>query len=122
MNLVSAPPRLRLLGQFRLELETGTVELGRNGQRLLAYLGLRGHVSRTVLAGTLWPEVTEGHARGSLRTTLWKLPPGEPPLIGCRGTPFRSPPLSGSMSTPSCGRPCVSYRAMARRPGRRWIS
>lgn len=85
MNLVSAPPRLRLLGQFRLELDTGTVELGRNGRRLLAYLGLRGWASRTVLAGTLWPEVTEGHARGSLRTTLWKLPPGEPPLIGCRG-------------------------------------
>ncbi|MFF5158363.1 BTAD domain-containing putative transcriptional regulator [Streptomyces sp. NPDC000348] len=84
MNSVS-PPQLRLLGQFRLELGTGTVELCRNGQRLLAFLGLRGRVSRTVLAGALWPEVTEEHARGSLRTTLWKLPHGEPPLIGCRG-------------------------------------
>ena len=80
-----SPPQLRLLGQFRLELGTGTVELCRNGQRLLAFLGLRGRVSRTVLAGTLWPEVTEEHARGSLRTTLWKLPRGEPPLIGCCG-------------------------------------
>ncbi|WP_324609622.1 AfsR/SARP family transcriptional regulator [Streptomyces sp. WM6386] len=92
MHVVSAPPRLRLLGQFRLELDTGSVELGRNGQRLLAYLGLRGRVSRTVLAGTLWPEVTEGHARGSLRTTLWKLPPGEPPLIGCRGDALQVTP------------------------------
>ncbi|WP_405651771.1 BTAD domain-containing putative transcriptional regulator [Streptomyces sp. NBC_00019] len=92
MNVASAPARLRLLGQFRLELDTGTVELGRNGQRLLAYLGLRGRVSRTVLAGTLWPEVTEGHARGSLRTTLWKLPPGEPPLIGCRGDALQVTP------------------------------
>jgi DNA-binding SARP family transcriptional activator len=74
---------LRLLGQFRLELGTETVELCRNEQRLLAYLALRRRVSRTVLAGTLWPEVTEGHARGSLRTTLWKLPRGDPPLIGC---------------------------------------
>lgn len=84
MRLVS-PPQLRLLGQFRLELGTETVELCRNGQRLLAFMGLRGRVSRTVLAGTLWPEVTEEHARGSLRTTLWKLPREEPPLIGCCG-------------------------------------
>ncbi|MEV5150586.1 bacterial transcriptional activator domain-containing protein [Streptomyces werraensis] len=48
-------------------------------------MALRGRVCRTVLAGTLWPEVTEEHARGSLRTTLWKLPRGEPPLIGCCG-------------------------------------
>ncbi|MET9734636.1 BTAD domain-containing putative transcriptional regulator [Streptomyces sp. NPDC006458] len=83
--VVTAPPRLRLLGQFHLELGAETVELSRNGQRVVAYMGLRGQVSRTVLAGTLWPEVTEEHARGSLRTTLWKLPRGEPPLIGCYG-------------------------------------
>ncbi|MGV9456987.1 AfsR/SARP family transcriptional regulator [Streptomyces sp. NPDC003635] len=82
---MSAPPRLRLLGQFRLDLGAEPVELCRNGQRLLAFLALRGRVCRTVLAGTLWPEVTEGHARGSLRTTLWKLPRGEPPLIRCCG-------------------------------------
>ncbi|WP_225877408.1 AfsR/SARP family transcriptional regulator [Streptomyces resistomycificus] len=82
---MSAPPLLRLLGQFRLELGTETVELCRNGQRLLAFMGLRGRVSRTVLAGTLWPEVTEDRARGSLRTTLWKLPRDDPPLIGCCG-------------------------------------
>ncbi|MGW3680841.1 AfsR/SARP family transcriptional regulator [Streptomyces prasinus] len=80
-----SPPQLRLLGRFRLELGAEPVELCRNGQRLLAFMGLRGQVSRTVLAGTLWPEVTEEHARGSLRTTLWKLPRGEPPLIGCCG-------------------------------------
>ncbi|WP_329331669.1 AfsR/SARP family transcriptional regulator [Streptomyces sp. NBC_00663] len=82
---MSASPRLRLLGQFRLELGSESVELCRNAQRLLAFMGLRGRVSRSVLAGTLWPEVTEGHARGSLRTTLWKLPRDEPPLIGCHG-------------------------------------
>jgi DNA-binding SARP family transcriptional activator len=74
-----------LLGQFRLELGAEPVELRRNGQRVLAFVALRGRVSRTVLAGTLWPEVTEGHARGSLRTTLWKLPRDEPPLVGCCG-------------------------------------
>jgi len=83
--VVSDHPRLWLLGQFRLELPTGTVELCRNGQRVLAFLALRRRVCRTVVAGTLWPEVTEEHARGSLRTTLWKLPREEPPLIGSRG-------------------------------------
>jgi DNA-binding SARP family transcriptional activator len=83
--LVSSPPRLRLLGQFRLELGSEPVELCRNGQRLLAFVGLRGRVARTVLAGTLWPDVSEEHARGSLRTTLWKLPRADPPLIRCGG-------------------------------------
>ncbi|WP_225651932.1 AfsR/SARP family transcriptional regulator [Streptomyces pseudogriseolus] len=82
---MSSPAQLWLLGQFRLELVTGPVELCRNCQRLLAFMALRERVCRTVLAGTLWPEVTEEHARGSLRTALWKLPRGEPPLIDCCG-------------------------------------
>ncbi|GGV07151.1 hypothetical protein GCM10010260_51030 [Streptomyces filipinensis] len=82
---VSPSARLRLLGQFRLEFGTESVELCRNGQRLLAFLSLRERAPRTVLAGTLWPEVTEEHARGSLRTTLWKLPRGDTPLVRCCG-------------------------------------
>ncbi|MFI2200057.1 BTAD domain-containing putative transcriptional regulator [Streptomyces sp. NPDC020192] len=80
-----SPPQLRLLGQFRLECDAQPVELCRSGQRLLAFVALRRRVSRTVLAGTLWPEVTEDHARGSLRTALWKLPRGDQPLIRCSG-------------------------------------
>ncbi|MBT2412450.1 SARP family transcriptional regulator [Streptomyces sp. ISL-12] len=79
------PSQLRLLGQFRLESAAGPVELCGNAQRLLAFVGLRGRVSRSVLAGTLWPDVTEEHARGSLRTTLWKLPHGDRPLVRCGG-------------------------------------
>ncbi|MFF8477236.1 BTAD domain-containing putative transcriptional regulator [Streptomyces sp. NPDC015414] len=82
---VVSPPELRLLGHFRLECTAGPVELCRNGQRLLAFVALRRRVSRSVLAGTLWPEVTEEHARGSLRTTLWKLPRCDQPLIRCSG-------------------------------------
>lgn len=85
IKLAFPPPRLWLLGQFRLEFGAEPVELCRNAQRLLAFVGLRGRVSRTVLAGILWPEVTEEHARGSLRTTLWKLPRGDRPLIQCCG-------------------------------------
>ncbi|GAA3173051.1 hypothetical protein GCM10010451_22350 [Streptomyces virens] len=86
------PPRLRLLGQFRLELRNEPVELSHNSQRLLAFMGLRGRVSRSVLAGTLWPDVTEEHARGSLRTTLWKVPRDDPPLILCSGDSLQITP------------------------------
>lgn len=82
---VVSSPELRLLGHFRLECNAEPVELCRNGQRLLAFVALRRRVCRTVLAGTLWPEVTEAHARGSLRTTLWKFPRGDQPLIRCSG-------------------------------------
>ncbi|WP_329447112.1 AfsR/SARP family transcriptional regulator [Streptomyces canus] len=87
---VTSPPRLRLLGQFRLEYDAKPVELSGNGQRLLAFVGLHRRVSRTVLAGTLWPEVTEDHARGSLRTTLWKLPRCDQALIRCSGDSLSS--------------------------------
>ncbi|MFI9565883.1 AfsR/SARP family transcriptional regulator [Streptomyces rishiriensis] len=89
---MASPPRLRLLGGFRLELAGETVEPCRNGQRLLAFMGLRRRATRTVLAGTLWPEVTEEHARGSLRTALWKLPRAKPPLIACRGDSLQIAP------------------------------
>ncbi|MCB8900978.1 MULTISPECIES: SARP family transcriptional regulator [unclassified Streptomyces] len=79
------PPQLRLLGPFRLESAAGPVDLCDNTQRLLAFVGLRRRVSRSVLAGTLWPDVTEEHARGSLRTTSWKLPHGDRPLVRCGG-------------------------------------
>ncbi|MGW1987568.1 hypothetical protein ACWCPJ_34775 [Streptomyces collinus] len=53
---------MRLLGHFRLECGAEPVELCRNGQVLLAFVALRRRVSRRVLAGTLWPEVTEEQA------------------------------------------------------------
>ena len=52
-------------------------------------------MSRPVLVGTLWPEATEEHAGGSLRTTLWKLPRGEPPLVGCYGDALLCPSAAG---------------------------
>lgn len=67
-----AAPRLQLLGRFRLD-HGGPVEVSASARRLLAYLGLYRHATRTVLAGTLWPEVPEERAHGCLRTTLWRL-------------------------------------------------
>ncbi|MFF4010655.1 BTAD domain-containing putative transcriptional regulator [Streptomyces sp. NPDC001717] len=79
----SAFPHLRLLGQFRLAYGADAVDLCPNAQRLLALVGLRSCVSRTVLAGTLWPNATEAHARGSLRSALCKLPRGERAPVTC---------------------------------------
>lgn len=76
-------PHLRLLGQFRLAYGAEPVNLCPNAQRLLALVGLRSCVSRTVLAGTLWPDATEAHARGSLRSALCKLPRGDRALVTC---------------------------------------
>ncbi|MET9959377.1 BTAD domain-containing putative transcriptional regulator [Streptomyces sp. NPDC006326] len=76
-------PHLRLLGQFRLTYGAEAVNLSGNAQRLLALVGLRSCVSRTVLAGTLWPEATEARARGSLRSALCKLPHGDRRLVIC---------------------------------------
>lgn len=82
-SLSSVGARLRLLGQFRLEYDAAPVELCGNAQRLLAFVGLHGRVSRSALAGALWPDVPEERARGSLRTALWKLPRGDRPLLCC---------------------------------------
>ncbi|WP_052310230.1 AfsR/SARP family transcriptional regulator [Streptomyces viridochromogenes] len=76
MNPSPPPPQhtsLQLLGQFRLELHGEPVPLCGDAQRLLAFVGLRRRVRRSVVAQTLWPDATGTHARGSLRTALWRL-------------------------------------------------
>ncbi len=40
---------------------------------LLAFLALEGEQTRSVLAGLLWPDVTEHAARNNLRQTLYRL-------------------------------------------------
>jgi DNA-binding SARP family transcriptional activator len=77
---------MRLLGTFQLECSvTGTIRVPPNGQRILAYLGLQRVATRTVLAGTLWPDVSEEHALGSLRTALWRLHRDRAPVVESRG-------------------------------------
>lgn len=82
---VPAPARLRLFGAFRLEGTEGRIAVPANEQRLLAYLGLHQRAPRSVVAGTLWPDVTEEHAQGSLRTTLWRLRRVRYPAVGSDG-------------------------------------
>jgi DNA-binding SARP family transcriptional activator len=50
------------------------LNLPHGSQRLLAFLALRDRtITRTAVAGTLWPEATEEHAYASLRSALSRL-------------------------------------------------
>jgi DNA-binding SARP family transcriptional activator len=64
--------RLRLLGEFDLVLRGRSLELPRTAQRVVAFLALSDHpLSRGHVADTLWPEASEAHAMGSLRSALF---------------------------------------------------
>lgn len=73
---------LDLLGSFRLRRDGDTVRLARSGQRLVSFLALRDHfLQRQHVAGSLWNDVTDHQAGGSLRSTLWRLGDLAPALI-----------------------------------------
>jgi DNA-binding SARP family transcriptional activator len=67
--------RLTLLGGFALRIGTETLALPVSAQRVLAFVALHGSacLSRSLMAGSLWPDATEQHATGNLRTALWRL-------------------------------------------------
>jgi DNA-binding SARP family transcriptional activator len=65
--------RLQLLEGFALENSHGSIELPVGLRRLLAFLALKGPAHRCVVAGNLWPEVTDAQALASLRTGLWRM-------------------------------------------------
>lgn len=65
---------MSLLGAFELTADAIPLALQGSSQRLVAFLGVRDRtVPRSVVAGTLWPEAPEAHARASLRTLLSRL-------------------------------------------------
>lgn len=66
--------RVLLVGGFQLVEGEAQVALAEGSQRLLALLALRGRpVKRLLVAGTLWPDVTERRAYASLRSALTRL-------------------------------------------------
>jgi DNA-binding SARP family transcriptional activator len=84
-------PRVCLLDGFTLHLAGAgpgsTRDLPRAVQRLIAHLSLSGRSARTAIAGQLWPDVSEEHAHGSLRSSLWRVHKVAPKLITvCGGT------------------------------------
>jgi DNA-binding SARP family transcriptional activator len=89
---VDAAPaaRVTLLDGFTLRLggrvpQADVDDVPRGIQRLIAHLSLAGKPARTSVAGSLWPDVTEQHAQGSLRSTLWRLHQIAPGLVACSG-------------------------------------
>lgn len=67
--------RLTLLGGFALNLGPETIPISTSAQRVFAFVALHrsAHLSRSFVAGSIWPDATEGHAIGNLRTALWRL-------------------------------------------------
>jgi DNA-binding SARP family transcriptional activator/DNA-binding HxlR family transcriptional regulator len=74
---VSQPPQIEvfILGTFSVRIEgeiVGPLSVGT--QKILAYLALHDRaVTRLSMAGTMWPDVSEQHAGGSLRSALSRL-------------------------------------------------
>ncbi len=84
------------------------------------FLGLRGPTHRSVIAGTLWPEVPEQQSLGSLRTGIWRINRLVPGLLETRRLcgdhdqrSLRRQPRPGGVRHPTAERP------PGRRPGDR---
>jgi DNA-binding SARP family transcriptional activator/DNA-binding HxlR family transcriptional regulator len=71
----AAHVEISLMGAFAIRIEgevAGALSAGT--QRILAYLAIHERsVTRLAMAGTMWPDVTEQHAGGSLRSALSRL-------------------------------------------------
>ncbi|HEY7043084.1 MAG TPA: BTAD domain-containing putative transcriptional regulator [Nocardioidaceae bacterium] len=68
-----ADPRLSLLGTWQLTVGGRAQHLPLGAQKLIAFLSLRGRSDRAHLVGALWPDASEEHAHGSLRSLLWRM-------------------------------------------------
>ena len=85
---------LSLLGAFYLTYSGTHVPVAVSAQRVLAFLALqRRWISRTYVAGILWPDTTQRQAAASLRSALWRLRRTDLPLV--RTTPSRIAMASG---------------------------
>jgi DNA-binding SARP family transcriptional activator len=83
--------RVTLLDGFELDLPgcgrgSAADDLPRAVQRLVAHVCLSPRPNRTATAGHLWPDVSEDHAQGSLRSALWRLNKAVPGLIEVSGS------------------------------------
>lgn len=73
--------RVALLGGFQLEIAGQPVRVPVTMQKVVSMVALRGRCGRSRLAGSLWPETTEGRALASLRTALWRANQTAPGLV-----------------------------------------
>jgi len=74
--------QLGLLGAFSLSIDARSVRIPMNAQRLVGFLALNeGLLLRQHVAGSLWGDVTDPRAAGSLRSALWRLGSSPHPLV-----------------------------------------
>lgn len=78
-TLTSSRTSLHLLGGFELHVDGRPQHLTAASQRLVALLALRATshrgASRSVVAATLWPDISDARAGANLRGVIWRLPP-----------------------------------------------
>jgi DNA-binding SARP family transcriptional activator/DNA-binding HxlR family transcriptional regulator len=81
---------MAMLDTFDLRLDGVSVELSPGSQRLLVFLALRDRaIARIALAGTMWPDVSEGRAGDSLRSAIARLEPPARAAIRSSSTGLR---------------------------------
>ena len=85
--------RVRLLGGFELLVGGRPEPLPSGSQRLVAFLALQpAGLQRMYVAGVLWPDATDEHARASLRSALWRIPTSCSDLVEASATHLRFQP------------------------------
>lgn len=71
---VASAIEISMLETFTFRVDGESVVLSPGSQRLLVFLALRDRaIARIALAGTMWPDVSEGHAGDSLRSAIARL-------------------------------------------------
>jgi DNA-binding SARP family transcriptional activator len=75
-----------LLGSFCLLRDNEEIVLPMSAQRLIALLALRElPLSRTYLAGLLWPDFPTERSLADLRTALWRANNAQAPIVTTKG-------------------------------------
>jgi DNA-binding SARP family transcriptional activator len=72
---------IRLFDGFGVTVDGRRMLLPLHVQRLLAYLAIVRCTARPAVAGALWPETSDQHARGALRTSVWRIQKLVPDLL-----------------------------------------
>jgi DNA-binding SARP family transcriptional activator len=79
--------RLCLLGGFELLARGAPQQPPVHVQRLVAFLALQRHpLQRAYVAGHLWFELSQEHANGCLRSTIWRMSRYPQPLVEATST------------------------------------
>jgi DNA-binding SARP family transcriptional activator len=88
--LAAAAIEMSVLETFDLRVNGVSAELSPGSQRLLVFLVLRDRaIARIALAGTMWPDVSEGRAGDSLRSAIARLEPPARAVIQSSSTGLR---------------------------------